>query len=67
MAWCEECDRLVEDDELTEEGECPDCGTPLVETERPKVPWYFKLMIVATVIYLGWRSYQGISWITHHF
>jgi hypothetical protein len=41
-----------------EEGEEP-------EDRRP-VPWTFKLMIVATVVYLGYRAYQGIAWVVHH-
>jgi uncharacterized paraquat-inducible protein A len=65
VPWCEECEALVEDDELTEEGACPVCGTEL-DVERRPVPWYFKAMIVASVIYLGWRSYQGVTWLIHH-
>jgi Zn finger protein HypA/HybF involved in hydrogenase expression len=38
MAWCEECDTLVEDEDLGEEGECPTCGTILTEQERPADP-----------------------------
>jgi hypothetical protein len=34
--------------------------------ERRPVPWTFKLMIVATVVYLGYRAYQGIAWLVHH-
>ncbi len=49
MAWCEECDALVEDEDLGEEGECPTCGTILAEQERPPIPWYFKAMLVASV------------------
>ena len=30
------------------------------------VPWHFKVLLVATVIYLGYRSYQGIGWLVHH-
>ena len=63
--WCERCQHPVEDDELTEAGACPECGIVLREERRP-VPWHFKLMIVATVIYLGWRAYQGIGWLVHH-
>jgi hypothetical protein len=33
-------------------------------TRRP--PWHFKVMLGATVIYLGYRSYQGITWLIHH-
>ena len=67
MAWCEECDTLVEDEDLGEEGECPACGTIFAEQERGPVLWYFKLMLVATVIHLDWRIFQLISWASHHF
>lgn len=68
MAWCERCEREVPDDELTAEGACPRCGDVLVaaEEQRRPVPWTFKLMIVATVVYLGYRAYQGIAWLAHH-
>ena len=65
VVWCEECQADIEDDALTEEGVCPQCGTVL-RTERRPVPWTFKLMLVATVIYLGYRAYQGIGWLVHH-
>lgn len=66
MPWCEGCDRLLEEDELTEEGECPECGTELVDAPRRPVPWYFKMMLVASVIYLGYRAFQGVTWVVHH-
>jgi hypothetical protein len=64
VPWCDDCDRLVEDDQLTEEGNCPDCGVLL--TGKRHIPWGFKFMIVASVIYIGYRIYQGISWLAHH-
>ncbi len=66
MAWCDECDKFVEDDDLTEDGACPNCGTDLEEPPRRPVPWYFKFMIFASVIYLGYRAYQGVTWVFHH-
>ncbi len=39
------------------------------KTEEPgnrKPPWHFKAFIVITVIYLGYRMYQGIEWLLHH-
>ena len=66
MPWCEECDQLVEDEDLTEDGSCPECGTELVEPERRRIPWTFKTMIFASVVYLGYRAYQGITWVAHH-
>jgi uncharacterized paraquat-inducible protein A len=65
VVWCEECQADVEDEHLTDEGACPRCGT-LLRSERRPVPWTFKVMLVATVIYLGYRAYQGIGWLVHH-
>ena len=61
MPWCEDCAQLRSADTLTEEGGCPDCGAVL--GEPPTVPWHFKLLLVATVVYLGWRAWQGIVWL----
>jgi uncharacterized paraquat-inducible protein A len=66
VAWCEECDTLVEDEDLSEAGECPACGTVLAEQERLPIPWYFKLMLLATVVYVGWRIFQLVHWAIHH-
>jgi hypothetical protein len=49
---------------LADDGTCPDCGSePL---EHRKTPWYFKFMLVASVIYLGYRAFQGVTWVVHH-
>jgi uncharacterized paraquat-inducible protein A len=63
VPWCDTCDQMVEDDALTDDGECPGCGA---ELRRRKIPWHFKLMIAATAVYLAWRAYQGIGWLVHH-
>ena len=34
--------------------------------DRPAAPWHFKLLLVALVLYLGYRAYQGIAWLAHH-
>jgi hypothetical protein len=54
---------MVEDDDITDDGECPQCGQ---ELGRRKIPWHFKAMIGATAVYLAWRAYQGIGWLVHH-
>ncbi len=68
--WCENCHHLVEADQLTVAGACPQCGNTLAEAQAPlsrrRVPWTFKLMMVASVIYLGYRAYQGLTWVLHH-
>jgi uncharacterized paraquat-inducible protein A len=65
VPWCDTCDRLVPDDELVDDA-CPTCESPLVDAPRPPVTWKFKLLLVATVIYLIWRFVQGVQWLTHH-
>ena len=37
------------------------------ELEPVPVPWHFKLLLVATVLYLGWRAAQGVMWLMHRF
>jgi uncharacterized paraquat-inducible protein A len=65
VPWCDTCDRLVADDELVD-GACPTCATDLAAHERQPISWRFRLLIVATVIYLIWRLVQGIQWVSHH-
>ena len=66
-AWCEACGEPVGADQ------CPTCGQVLVAAEAevgpeaPPVPWHFKLLVVATVLYLGWRAVQGVAWLIGRF
>jgi predicted RNA-binding protein with PUA domain len=57
--WCEQCDRPVESDT------CEICGEPVAEPVRQPIPWRWRFFIVATVIYVIWRIYQLISWLSH--
>ncbi|MDE3008126.1 MAG: hypothetical protein KGJ10_03125 [Acidobacteriota bacterium] len=59
MAWCEQCDRPVDGDA------CEVCGDPVAVTEREPIPWMWRFFIVATVIYVIWRIYQLVSWLSH--
>jgi hypothetical protein len=64
------------EDELGPAGRrCPACGSALAsagapeeeeEEIHPKAPWHFKVLVVGSVIYLGYRLYQGIGWLIHH-
>jgi uncharacterized paraquat-inducible protein A len=65
VPWCDTCDRLVAEDDLVDHG-CPTCGTSLHEPVRRPVTWRLRLLVVATVVYLGWRIAQGIQWLSHH-
>ncbi len=64
MPWCDDCGRDAAVDQLSPEGACPTCGRDL---DVPKAPWHFKLLVLATVIYLGWRAWQGLVWVAGRF
>jgi hypothetical protein len=57
--WCETCDRPVEGDV------CEMCGNSVVASPREPIPWRWRFFIVVTIIYVIWRIYQLISWLTH--
>lgn len=64
MPWCEDCNLFSAPDALTEEGGCPECKK--VIGDPPTTPWHFKLLVVAAVVYLGWRAVQGVVWLIQH-
>ncbi len=72
MPWCDDCSRFWNPNSMNEDGTCPTCGRRLAEpgastkTDVPRAPWHFKLLVVATAVYLGWRTVQGIQWLLHH-
>lgn len=57
--WCETCDRPVEGDV------CQVCGNEVHEPLKEPMPWMWRFFIVSTVIYLIWRIYQLVSWLSH--
>jgi len=66
MAWCDDCNRHLEPEELGEGDTCPGCGRAL-DTTPVKAPWHFKLLLGSLTIYLGWRGWQGITWLLRRF
>jgi uncharacterized paraquat-inducible protein A len=59
VAWCEQCDRPVDGDV------CEVCGDSITASQREPIPWTWRFFIVATVIYVIWRIYQLVSWLSH--
>ena len=51
---------------MNPDGTCPKCGAEVGEIEQraadaaadESAPWHFKLLVVALVVYLGWRFVQ---------
>jgi hypothetical protein len=72
MPWCDTCDAYRAPNALTEDGHCETCGgevdaSDMKHPPKSKAPWHFWLMIIALVIYLGWRLVQFIIWIIGKF
>jgi hypothetical protein len=69
MPWCETCSRFLNPNSLNADGTCPTCGRQVAEPPgektpgRDKAPWHFKLLLIALVIYLGWRFFQLAEWV----
>ena len=71
MPFCETCDRFYNPNTLRPDGSCPTCGRQVgassgAVAEPPGAPWHFKLLLLAVVLYLGWRLVQGLVWVAEH-
>ncbi len=44
----------------------PAAAPPGEGEAQPNVPWHFTLLLIALVLYLGFRAYQGIAWLIVH-
>lgn len=65
MPWCEDCSKYWNPNSVRTDGSCPTCGNVIAAPAR--VPWHFKLMLLALILYLGWRAWQGIAWLLGRF
>jgi hypothetical protein len=69
MPWCEGCQKFYSPNTLRPDGTCPEhhVVTEPVEAaagpEHTRAPWHFWVLLVALVIYLGWRFVQGVGWL----
>jgi hypothetical protein len=79
MPWCEVCAHFWNPSSMGEGGTCPTCGQVIVADPgsegtdgagspeaTPGAPWHFKLLVVALVVYLGYRAVQGVAWVVAH-
>lgn len=63
MPWCEPCAKYHAPTAMNDDGTCPICGGAVAESEeraaeaadQESAPWHFKLLVTATMVYLGWR------------
>ena len=64
MPWCDDCAKYWAPSAMTPEGRCPTCGTDLEPPDKADkaddegAPWHFKLLVVALVVYLGYRFFE---------
>lgn len=64
MPWCEECAKFWTPTSLDRDGSCPSCGRGIaVAAPEPKAPWHFKLLVLAVIVYLGYRLVQLVEWL----
>ena len=68
MPWCDTCNEYRAPNSLKTDGHCAVCdsevdGADLKEQGPVKAPWHFWLMVIALVLYLGWRLVEGAAWI----
>lgn len=66
VPWCETCDRFYNPGSVAPDGTCVRCGSFVGgdEVDGPsKAPWHFWLLVVALVVYLGWRALEAIGWL----
>ena len=72
MPWCDSCDEYRAPNALTTDGQCAVCegdvDTADLKSPNPtKAPWHFWLMVIALVVYLGWRLIEGVVWLAGKF
>lgn len=75
MPWCGPCRRYLTPATLEPDGTCPACGEPVEvgdvaqrggeagesSDEDVRAPWHFWAVVVATVVYVGWRIVQLVT------
>lgn len=68
MPWCETCSRFFNPPSLADGGACPSCGRVLAggvgeSAAAEPLPWHFKVLLAAVVVYLAVRAWQGVAWV----
>lgn len=63
MPWCDDCARFWTPTSMPPDGSCPTCGAVIAEVPESRIPWHFWVLVVALVLYLGWRVVQLFQWL----
>lgn len=68
MPWCETCERFYNPKSVAPDGTCMTCGRFIADedadaaSESSGIPWHFWVLVVALILYLGWRLIELIGW-----
>ena len=67
MPYCDNCDRFLNPNTLTDEGSCPTCDDVVADagagSVKVRAPWHFKLLVAGVCGYLGWRAVELVQWL----
>src|SRR4051794_40612299 len=66
MPWCEDCAKFWNPNTIPPDGTCPTCGAVIGDPPSSRVPWHFWVLIIGTVVYLGYRAFQGFRWLVQN-
>jgi len=73
VPWCPTCSKFLSPSTVRADGTCPTCGRDVdagqahapgdeeTTSKHAPIPWHLKLLVIALVIYLGFRAWQGIE------
>jgi hypothetical protein len=78
---CPACGLYYTPTSLRTDGTCPHCMQTIdwkrakrsaesavaADTDDLALPWHFKLLLAAAVLYLGFRGWQGVEWVIDRF
>ena len=60
---CPFCEQVVDYKRNSKSEAARARGEELAPVDEVGVPWHLKLLLAATVLYLGWRAVQGVEWL----
>ena len=67
MPWCDECNRSYNPSSVAPDGTCMTCGKFIADEDThataSRTPWHFWVLVVALVVYLGWRLVEFLIWL----
>jgi hypothetical protein len=74
VPWCVSCNKFLTPNSVRADATCPTCGRTVERGLIPGMtrsadepvtgtPWHLKLLLLAFVLYMSWRTVQIVDWI----